>query len=97
WPGYCPWSHQIPLDFKTPPSPITRAKLANNVARCIQRFISEAQNHLVEDESDAHWRVGQSGAGEGSIKLEDLILVSMHHVSIHSWQPQLRLTRPLDK
>jgi len=96
WPGYRQWSRQIPTkDFRTPPGPITRAKLAKNVAKCVQRFITERQNHPLEDESDAHWRVGQSGAGDNSIKLEDLILVSMHHVSMGSWQPQLRLARPL--
>ena len=46
WPGYLPWSKQIPtLDFKTPKGPITRAKLAKNIAICIRRFaeVSEMQ------------------------------------------------------
>lgn len=41
WPGYRQWSRQIPTkDFRTPPGPITRAKLAKNVAKCVQRFIT---------------------------------------------------------
>lgn len=40
WPGYAPWSRQIPTrDFRSPPGPITRSKLAKNVAKTIQRFI----------------------------------------------------------
>jgi hypothetical protein len=96
WPGYRQWSRQIPTrDFRTPPGPITKAKLAKNVAKCVQRFIAERQNHLLEDETYSRWRVGQTGSGNEYIKLEDLILVSMHHVSMGSWQPQLRLARPL--
>ncbi|KAJ3720944.1 hypothetical protein EV361DRAFT_797233 [Lentinula raphanica] len=97
WPGYRQWSRQIPTkDFRTPPGPITKAKLAKNVAKCVQRFINERHNQgLLEDESDSRWRVCRSDSGENLIKLEDLILVSMHHVSMGSWQPQLRLTRPL--
>ncbi|KAF9076540.1 hypothetical protein BDP27DRAFT_802711 [Rhodocollybia butyracea] len=93
WPGYRPWSRQIPTkDFRTPPGPITRAKLAKNVAKCVLRFISERQNHSLEDEYNSRWRVS---SGKSSIKLEDLILVSFHHVSMGSWQPHLRLARPL--
>ncbi|KIK61592.1 hypothetical protein GYMLUDRAFT_199049 [Collybiopsis luxurians FD-317 M1] len=96
WPGYRQWSRQIPTkDFRTPPGPITKAKLAKNVAKCVQRFIQERQNHPLEDESDSRWRVGRSATGGDCIKLEDLILVSMHHVSMGSWQPQLRLARPV--
>ena len=40
WPGYAPWSRQIPTrDFRTPPGPITRSKLAKNVAKTVQRFL----------------------------------------------------------
>jgi hypothetical protein len=38
--------------------------------------------------SDPQWRVGPN-----HITLDDLILVSLHHVSQGSWQPQLRLRR----
>ncbi|KAJ7224453.1 hypothetical protein GGX14DRAFT_548916 [Mycena pura] len=92
WPGYRQWSRQIPTkDFRSPPGPITRAKLAKNVAKCVQRFIQERQGQPMEDEADPRWRVG---TGSNQIKLEDLILVSIHHVSMGSWQPHLRLRRP---
>lgn len=90
WPGYRQWSRQIPTkDFRSPPGPITRAKLAKNVAKCVQRFITERQGHTLEEDTDSRWRVGPN-----HIQLEDLILVSIHHVSMGSWQPQLRLRRP---
>ncbi|KAJ7431967.1 hypothetical protein FB451DRAFT_1483487 [Mycena latifolia] len=92
WPGYRQWSRQIPTkDFRSPPGPITRAKLAKNVAKCVKRFIQERHGQPMEDDADARWRVGP---GPHQIKLEDLILVSIHHVSMGSWQPHLRLRRP---
>ncbi|THU91517.1 hypothetical protein K435DRAFT_673954 [Dendrothele bispora CBS 962.96] len=94
WPGYRQWSRQIPTrDFRSPPGPITKAKLAKNVAKCVQRFIQERHGHPLEDDSDARWRIG-TGPGLNHIRFEDLILVSIHHVSMGSWQPQLRLSRP---
>ena len=40
WHGYAAWSRQIPTrDFRSPPGPITRSKLAKNVAKTVQRFI----------------------------------------------------------
>ena len=45
----------------------------------------------MEDGSDEKWRIGDR---PGDIKVEDLMLVSIHHVSLGSWQPQLRLRRP---
>ncbi|KAJ7050516.1 hypothetical protein C8F01DRAFT_684005 [Mycena amicta] len=93
WPGYRQWSRQIPTkDFRSPPGPITRAKLAKNVAKCVQRFIQERQGQPMEDDADPRWRVGP---GPNHIKLDDLVLVSIHHVSMGSWQPHLRLRRPL--
>ena len=45
----------------------------------------------MEDGSEEKWRIGDR---PGDIKVEDLMLVSIHHVSLGSWQPQLRLRRP---
>ncbi|KAF9561692.1 hypothetical protein CPC08DRAFT_635086 [Agrocybe pediades] len=93
WPGYRQWSRQIPTrDFRSPPQPITMAKLAKNVAKCVQRFMQDRKAMSMEDDADQRWRIGD---GPNDIKLEDLILVSIHHVSLGSWQPQLRLARPL--
>ncbi|KAJ7253233.1 hypothetical protein C8J57DRAFT_1008839, partial [Mycena rebaudengoi] len=77
-------------DFRSPPGPITRAKLAKNVAKCVQRFIQESHGQPMEDDAYARWRVGP---GPNQIKLEDLVLVTIHHVSMGSWQPHLRLRR----
>lgn len=49
------------------------------------------KNNLLEDDTDVKWKVGTR---QNEIKLDDLLLVSMHHVSMGSWQPQLRLRRP---
>ncbi|KAF9245303.1 hypothetical protein BU15DRAFT_41204 [Melanogaster broomeanus] len=90
WPGYRSWTKQIPtMDFKNPKGPITKVKLAKNVANCVRRFIEAVEGKAMEPDSDRRWRVGKR-----HIKAEDLVLVSLHHVSKGSWQPQLRLRRP---
>ncbi|EMD38916.1 hypothetical protein CERSUDRAFT_112624 [Gelatoporia subvermispora B] len=87
WPGYAPWSRQIPTrDFRSPPGPITRSKLAKNVAKTVQRFIDEMESRRLEDEAEARWRVGKN-----HIKLDDLLLVGLQHVSMGSWQAYVRL------
>ncbi|PFH51922.1 hypothetical protein AMATHDRAFT_58142 [Amanita thiersii Skay4041] len=89
WPGYRQWSRQIPTrDFRNPPRPITRMKLCKSIAKCVQRFIHDHRNSAMEEGADPRWRVGE---GANRITLDDLILVSLHHVSMGSWQPQLRL------
>jgi hypothetical protein len=40
--------------------------------------------------SDRQWRIGLL-----DIRVDDIILVSLHHVSQGSWQPQLRLRRTI--
>ena len=44
-----------------------------------------------EDPSEAEWRVG----GRNGIRLEDLMLVGLQHVSMGSWQAHVRLMRRL--
>ncbi|KAG2129216.1 uncharacterized protein EDB93DRAFT_1256343 [Suillus bovinus] len=91
WPGYRAWTRQIPtMDFKSPKGPITRAKLAKNIAICVKRFIEEKEKERMEMEADRRWRVGAC-----YIRMEDLILVSLHHISKGGWQPQLRLRTAL--
>ncbi|KAA1468803.1 hypothetical protein DENSPDRAFT_772093 [Dentipellis sp. KUC8613] len=90
WPGYAPWSRQIPTrDFRNPPGPITRAKLAKNVAKSVKRFIEEHQHRPMEEDGDPAWRVGRP-----NIDLFDLILIQLDHVSRGSWQAQLQLAHP---
>jgi hypothetical protein len=90
WPGYQPWSRQIPTrDFRNPPGPITRAKLAKNVAKSVARFIVEHKGRPMEEDGDLAWLVGP-----GKIDVFDLVLVRLDHVSKGSWQAQLQLVRP---
>ena len=84
---YPSWSRQIPTrDFKNPPGPVTRSKVAKNVARSVQRFIDEMSSKALEDDADPQWAVGRVRQG---ITLEDLALVRLEHVSKGSWQAQL--------
>ncbi|KZP26607.1 hypothetical protein FIBSPDRAFT_909149 [Athelia psychrophila] len=96
WPGMAGWSRQIPTkDFRAPPGPITRAKLAKNVAKCVHKFMQDSAGRPLEPcegeerrAEAARWRVGR-------VRFEDLVLVSLHHVSQGSWQPHLRLRRTI--
>lgn len=90
WPGYPSWSRQIPTrDFRSPPGPITRAKLAKNIAQVVIRFIEEHQAYQTDDNSKPSWRVGPH-----AIQHNDLILLRLEHVTKSSWQPHFRLVKP---
>ncbi|KAI0031266.1 hypothetical protein K488DRAFT_79141 [Vararia minispora EC-137] len=90
WPGYNSWSRQIPTrDFRNPPGPITRSKLAKNVAKSVGRFIAEQAGKQMEEDADPAWQVGGGG-----ILLGHLALVRLDHVSKGSWQAQLCLATP---
>lgn len=91
WPGYGNWSRQIPTkDFRSPPCPITRSKLAKNIARTVERFIKEKSRASMDTDEDPNWKVGP-----GHITIDDLVLVGLQHVSKGSWQCHLRLNRSL--
>ncbi|EIM80463.1 uncharacterized protein STEHIDRAFT_33963, partial [Stereum hirsutum FP-91666 SS1] len=98
WPGYAFWSRQIPTrDFRTPPQPVTRAKLAKNVAKTVERFITEHQNRSMDDAGDAgsaaanqKWKIG----GPDGIQATDLVLLHLENVSKSSWQVALQLLHP---
>jgi len=91
WPGYQPWSRQIPTrDFRNPPEPMTRAKLAKNVAKSVARFIAEHKGRPMEEDGDPAWVVGP-----GKIDVFDLVLIRLDNVSKGSWQVELQLIRPL--
>ncbi|KAF8269819.1 hypothetical protein EI94DRAFT_1798812 [Lactarius quietus] len=90
WPGYQTWSRQIPTrDFPNPPGPITRAKLAKNVAKSVAHFIAEHKDRQMEEDGDIAWLVGP-----GKIDVFDLVLVRLDHVAKGSWQVHLQLLRP---
>ncbi|KAG0709199.1 hypothetical protein DFH29DRAFT_218956 [Suillus ampliporus] len=91
WPGYPSWRCQVVTrDYRKIPGPITKARLAKNLATCIRKFIKKMATRRMEADSDPVWRIGPC-----HIAVEDLILVSLHHVSQGSWQPQLRLRRQI--
>ncbi|KIJ62032.1 hypothetical protein HYDPIDRAFT_95443 [Hydnomerulius pinastri MD-312] len=93
WPGYAPFRRQIPSrDFRKEKGPITKGKLAKTLAITVRRFIKEKSDKATEDEADPNprWKVGSR-----HIQVEDLILVSLHHVSKGSWQPQFRMRRTI--
>ncbi|KAF9238225.1 hypothetical protein BU15DRAFT_88461 [Melanogaster broomeanus] len=76
WPGYQPCHKQISTkDYTTARRPITKAKLAKLLAKCVKNFDG--------------WHERATYAS----RISDIILVSLHHVSQGSWQPQLRLRR----
>ena len=50
--------------------------------------LQEMENQAMEDASEAKWRVGSK-----AIRLENLMLVGLQHVSMGSWQAHVRLVR----
>ncbi|KAF9223033.1 hypothetical protein BS17DRAFT_150154 [Gyrodon lividus] len=89
WPGYQPCHKQIATRDYTPTRrPISKFKLAKLVAKCIKYFMQTMSQQPMEVSSDRRWRVGPL-----DITVDDVILVSLHHISQGSWQPQLRLRR----
>lgn len=56
------------------------------MAKTINRFIMEMESQNQEDVNEARWRVGTRG-----IRLEDLALVGLEHVSMGSWQAHVRM------
>ncbi|KAF9245291.1 hypothetical protein BU15DRAFT_41057, partial [Melanogaster broomeanus] len=93
WPGYRSYKRQIPSrNFRKQRGPITKGRLAKNLAITTRRFLEQMSDKPMEDDADKKWRVGSR-----HIKVEDLILVSLHHVSKGSWQPQYRMRRALQQ
>jgi hypothetical protein len=55
----------------------------------------DIHNKPINEEEDANALRFKVGTGPNDVKFEDLVLVSLHHVSQGSWQPQLRLRRQI--
>ncbi|OAX40574.1 hypothetical protein K503DRAFT_687269 [Rhizopogon vinicolor AM-OR11-026] len=88
WPGYPSFTKQIASkDWKKTRSPNTREKLAVKVADAVYTFFQKHANTSC-DPPNSIWRIGSDG-----IRIEDLVLVSLHRVSQGSWQPKLCLLR----
>ncbi|TFY78059.1 hypothetical protein EWM64_g5953 [Hericium alpestre] len=72
-------------------NPVARGKFAQHVAKSVVRFLSEnARSRSHPPPGDDAWPIGPGG-----ITAENVILVGVVHVSAGTWQPILRLARPL--
>ncbi|KAG9309646.1 hypothetical protein JVU11DRAFT_10310 [Chiua virens] len=90
WPGYRPCRKKLPTkDYTSKRDMIKKERLAKVVARYIKEF-TDTMSTMMQVGSDSRWKVGPFG-----IRVDDIILVSLHHVSQGSWQPQLRLRREI--
>ncbi len=91
WKGYQPWSRQIPTrDFRSPPGPITKAKLAKNVAKSVRRFIDVCdtrfctfwtftESSICRNTKTARWSLALTCVGpSGLVKLTSTICYSCH-------------------
>jgi len=83
WLGCQPWAQQMRTkDWKRKPSPITKAKLATEVAKKVDRFLLDMRHTPRGCHGDA--------PSPGHIDTSRLALVALEHVSQASWQPHLR-------
>jgi hypothetical protein len=89
------------------PGPITKSRLAINVARSVKRFIDVCsplpplfrlqqltRGFNLQAKAKLPCENPEWQVGPGHITVEDLLLVSMHQNSKGSWQAHLRLARP---
>jgi len=85
WPDHPSWAQQMRTkDWKRKPSPITKAKLATEVAKKVNRFL--------EDNRGRNHRGSQRDTlSPCHVDFDRLVLVALEHVSLASWQPHLRL------
>jgi len=84
WIGYEEWSRQIKTrDGRKRPQPITKAKLATEIAKAVQKFI--------EDKRDTPFVGAELGwcLRSEHITLDKLYLVRLVNRSRSSWQPSL--------
>jgi len=82
WPGYPSFKRQFKtMTCNRTPRPITKAKLANDIARAFESFANRAKDKEI-DPSHAEWRVGLS-----YLNADNIDLVALKRVSTASWQP----------
>jgi len=84
FPGCSSWAQQMRTkDWRRKPSPITKSKLATEVAKKVDRFLKDMRHNP----RNAQW----SPPSLGPVDISRLALVALEHVSMASWQPHLRL------
>jgi len=83
FPNCLPWAQQMRTkDWRRKPSPITKAKLATEVAKKVDRFLKDVRPDLQNP---------QSPHPPGPVNINQLALVALEHVSMASWQPHIRI------
>jgi len=76
------------LDWNRKRRPITRSKLAHEIARKLERYLHDMAR-LIPDTSVDRWTIGQ-----GSMNIENLFLVRLVSVSKGSFQPEIWVADP---
>ncbi|KAF9784645.1 hypothetical protein BJ322DRAFT_1109355 [Thelephora terrestris] len=71
-------------NWKKTPAPITRSKLAYEIAKRINRYLDDLATAQMDPSADPRWTVGQ-----GCMKIENMYLVSFTWVSKGSLQPEI--------
>jgi len=85
FPGYPSRSAQIStLGWKKDRLPITRSKLAYEVAKNLNRYLVDMTGHAVDGSVEKYWKIG-----EGFMHLENMFLVHLVPVSKGSFQPEI--------
>ncbi|KAF9649965.1 hypothetical protein BDM02DRAFT_3112728 [Thelephora ganbajun] len=85
--GCSPWNSKIATtDFTAKRQPITRRKLAAEVAKSVKKFIAREK---LNGHDGGHPRCNW-----GDVSLENVFLTRMVHVSPASWQPEIFVERP---
>ncbi|KAL0570693.1 hypothetical protein V5O48_011268 [Marasmius crinis-equi] len=81
WPGYehVEWNRAIEIITST--GPITRAYLGTVIAHHFALFIEKAQS---ENSRHGDWRLGSDG-----LRLDHIVLLSIHSVSEDTWQAEV--------
>ncbi|KAF9643619.1 hypothetical protein BDM02DRAFT_3272935 [Thelephora ganbajun] len=86
FPGYPsnPSAQISTLDWGKDRVPITRSKLAYEVAKKLNQYLESMTGHLMEQSVDRRWKIG-----EGFMRLENMFLVRLVSVSKGSFQPEI--------
>ncbi|KAF8468114.1 hypothetical protein DFH94DRAFT_638545, partial [Russula ochroleuca] len=87
WPGYRIWKRQVQArDDSRRRNPITLAKFAQHVGRCVSKFLQVCTGC---EGDHSKWKIG----GKDGIHPAEVLLLGAVHVSSGTWQPILALTR----
>ncbi|KAI0703570.1 hypothetical protein BC835DRAFT_1318156 [Cytidiella melzeri] len=84
WPGYQPVGKSINISDDTyDRKPITKSKLAYNIAKMVMKTVQEHSNRRQSSAGHEAWAIGPH------LSPSEIILAELRHVSEGSWQPAL--------